>query len=184
MLTQPRRLWAVGFDRMERAAEVRDEVIRLGAKHCLVVLNTAVILRYPDGIVTLEGQRFLGHISHCGGTLARFLAAFALGVPPLTEAGVGALVRNGCDASDDVGIDEAFIGEVEELLKPGTSALFVLDEEGDMDALLQGIRGLGGTVLKTTVDLERARLIQSTLAAARTHTVEAGAESAFSKKSS
>jgi len=30
---------------------------------------------------------------------------------------------------------------------------------------LEGIRGLGGTVLKTNVDLERAKLIQSTLAA-------------------
>jgi hypothetical protein len=32
-----------------------------------------------------------------------------------------------------------------------------------MDSILQGIRGLGGTVLKTSVDLERAKLIQSTL---------------------
>jgi hypothetical protein len=38
-------------------------------------------------------------------------------------------------------------------------------EEGDMDAILRAIRGLGGTVLKTNVDLERAKLIQSTLAA-------------------
>jgi hypothetical protein len=30
---------------------------------------------------------------------------------------------------------------------------------------LGAIRGLGGTVLKTNVDLERAQLIQSTLAA-------------------
>src|SRR5262245_52454091 len=142
MLTKPRRLWAIGFDQMERAAEVRDEVIQLGVKRCLVVLDTAVVVRYPDGIVTLDGQRFLGHISHWTTTSARCLAAFALGVPPLTEAGVGALVRNGCEALDDVGIDEAFVSEVEDLLKPGTSALFVLDEEGDMDALLRGIRGL------------------------------------------
>src|SRR5262245_18383904 len=179
MLTKPRRLWAIGFDQMGRAAEVRDEVIRLGAKHCLVVLNTAVIVRYPDGIVTLDGERFLDHTTDCRNTFARFLAAFALGVPPLTEAGVGALVRNRCDASDDVGIDQAFISEVEDLLKLGTSALFVPDEEGYMAALLAGIRGLGGTVLKTTVDTERARLIQSTLAAVSMHTVEAGAESSF-----
>ena len=51
-------------------------------------------------------------------------------------------------------------------MKPGTSALFVLDRVGDMDAILQGIRGLGGTVLKTNVDLKRAQLIQTTLAAA------------------
>ena len=71
-----------------------------------------------------------------------------------------------------VGIDENFVCEVERLVKPGTSALFVLDREGDMDALLEGIRGLGGTVLKTNVDLERAKLIQSTLAATAAEPVE------------
>ena len=39
------------------------------------------------------------------------------------------------------------------------------DEVGDIDAILEAIRGLGGTVLKTNVDLERANLIQSTLTA-------------------
>jgi hypothetical protein len=34
-----------------------------------------------------------------------------------------------------------------------------------MDAILRGIRGMGGTVLKTNVDLERAKLIQATLSA-------------------
>jgi hypothetical protein len=40
--------------------------------------------------------------------------------------------------------------------------------------ILHSIRGLGGTVLKTNVDLERVRLIQSTLTAssARTTTSE------------
>ena len=51
-------------------------------------------------------------------------------------------------------------------MKPGTSALFVLDAEGDMEVILHAIRGLGGTVLKTNVDVDRARLIQSALAAA------------------
>ena len=51
-------------------------------------------------------------------------------------------------------------------MKPGTSALFVLDAEGDMEMILHKIRGLGGTVLKTNVDVERAKLIQSALAAA------------------
>jgi uncharacterized membrane protein len=39
-----------------------------------------------------------------------------------------------------------------------------------MDAILHKIRGLGGTVLKTNVDVERAKLIQSTLAAPSTDT--------------
>jgi uncharacterized membrane protein len=165
-MTQLGRLWAVGFDRMERAAQVREEIIKLAARGCLIVLDTAVAVCYLDGIITLNGERFLGSISSRPHTFASFIAAIALGVPPLTEAGVGALERNASAASDNVGIDETFVGEVERLLKPGTSALFVLDREGDTDALLHGIRGLGGTVLKTTVDLERAKLIQSTLAGA------------------
>ena len=66
-------------------------------------------------------------------------------------------------AATQVGIKGDFIRDVEMLMKPGTSALFVLDDDIDMDAILHAIRGLGGTVLKTNVDLERAKLIQSTL---------------------
>ena len=52
-----------------------------------------------------------------------------------------------------------------EQVKPGTFALFVLDDGGDMELIPHAIRGLGGTVLKTNVDVERARLIQRSLAA-------------------
>jgi uncharacterized membrane protein len=66
--------------------------------------------------------------------------------------------------SSSVGIDDAFVTDVKGMMKPRTSAIFVLDDEGDMDVILHKIRGLGGTVLKTNVDLERTQLIQSTLA--------------------
>ena len=69
----------------------------------------------------------------------------------------------GAAVSATVGIADDFVRDVERLMKPGTSALFVLDSEGDMEVILHGIRGLGGTVMKTNVDVERARLIQSTL---------------------
>ena len=88
-------------------------------------------------------------------------------------ATVGALLGGvGSVATSSVGIRDDFGREVEGLMKPGTSALFVLDDEGDMDVILHKIRGLGGTVLKTNVDVGRAKLIQSTLAAASAGTTE------------
>jgi uncharacterized membrane protein len=60
------------------------------------------------------------------------------------------------------GVGEDFISEVTGLMKPGPSAILVLTRR--YDVILHAIRGLGGTVLKTNVDLERAKLIQSTLA--------------------
>jgi uncharacterized membrane protein len=157
-------LWAIGFGDMERAEQVRAAITRLGEKHCLVLLDTAVAMRYPDGRVTLDGTPFVHAPDFRGHTFARFLAGLALGAPPRNEAAAGVLVRATGGAANEVGIADEFVSEVQTLMKPGTSTLFVLDREEDMAAILQGIRGLGGTVLRTNVDLERAKLIQSTLA--------------------
>jgi uncharacterized membrane protein len=164
-MTRCGHLWAVGYDDLGRAEQVRHEFIRLSEKHCLILLDTAVVLRYPDGSVTLDGEPFVAAVHLGGHTFASFLAGLVLGAPPLTGAAVGTLVRDRGGGAAEVGIDKDFVCEVEALMKPGTSAIFVLDKEGDMEAILQGIRGLGGTVLKTNVDLERVKLIQSTLAA-------------------
>ena len=158
-------LWAIGYDDMDRAEQVRAEATRLGEKHSLILLNTAVAIRYPDGIVTLNGEPFVSIPYSRGHTFASFLAGLALGAPPLTASGAGALARAAGGPAAEVGIGEDFVREVQALMKLGTSALFILDQVGDMSAILQGIRGLGGTVLRTNVDVERARLIQSTLAA-------------------
>ena len=64
------------------------------------------------------------------------------------------------------GISDDFVREVAGLIKPGTSVLFVLDDGGDIDAILPAIQGMGGTVLRTNVDLERARRVQAALAGA------------------
>jgi uncharacterized membrane protein len=159
-------LWGIGFDDTDRAEQVRGEVARLTETHCLNLLDTAVAVRYPDGCVTPDGEPFVAATKFGGHTFADFLAALALGAPPLTGAAAGALVRGAGGTAAEVGIDDGFVSEVEALMKPGTSALFVLDLEGNLDAILQGIRGLGGTVLRTNVDARRTKLIQSTLAAA------------------
>jgi uncharacterized membrane protein len=165
-MTKGGYLWAVGYSDVERAEQVRHEIVRLSDKRCLILHDTAVAVRYPDGSLTLDGEPFVAPLKFGGHTFASFLAGLALGAPPLTGAAVAALVRRRGGAAAEVGIDDDFIREVEGLLKPGTSALFVLDQVGDMDAILQGIRGLGGTVLKANVDVQRAKLIQATLAAA------------------
>ena len=169
-MTTGAHLWAIGYDDMERAEQVRHELIKLGNKHYLTLLDTSVAVRYRDGSVTLDGQPFVAALNLGDHSFASFLAGLALGAPPLTGAAVGALMRSKVGAAAEVGIDDAFVKEVESLMKPGTSALFFLDQVGDLEASLQGIRGFGGTVLRTNVDVKRARLIQSTLAATQTQT--------------
>src|SRR5262249_36951328 len=132
-------------------------------KHYLILEDIAVVVRHPDGLFTLDREAFPTVPNVAGCTLVGLLAGLVLGVP-LAGAAVGAMEGGvGAAVTTTVGIDGEFVRDVERLMKPGTSALFVLDSEGDMDVILRGIRGLGGTVIKTNVDVERARLIQSTL---------------------
>jgi uncharacterized membrane protein len=163
-------LWAIGYDDVSRANQVRDEITRLGwgsgrVGTYLILQDIAVVARHTDGSFTLDREPFPGVTNILACTGIGFLAGLVLAAP-LTGAAVGALLGGaGTAAATRAGISEDFIRDVEALMKPGTSALFVLDNDGDMEMILHAIRGLGGTVLKTNVDLERAQLIQTTLAA-------------------
>src|SRR5258707_14738603 len=168
-MTTAAHLWAIGYANTERADQVRDEIAELGwgagkAGKYLLLEDIAVVVRHPDGTITFDRKPFPGLANILACTGGGFLAGLVLATP-LTGATIGALLGGaGTAAATHAGISEDFIRDVEALMKPGTSALFVLDEDGDMEMILHTIQGLGGTVLKTNVDLERAKLIQSTLA--------------------
>jgi uncharacterized membrane protein len=173
-MTKLAHLWAIGYDDVERAGQVREKITQLGwDQHYLLLEDVAVVVRHPDGSFTLDRRPFHGFANILGCTAVGFLTGLVLGVP-LTGAAAGAVVGGvgTAAAASSAGIGDDFVREVQGLMKPGTSAMFVLDDEGDMDVILSGIRGLGGTVLKTNVDLERARLIQETLANTPTDTMK------------
>src|SRR5262249_9814832 len=157
-MTTTAHLWAIGYDDVDRAEQVRDTITQLGwgankAGKYLILLDIAVVVRHPDGSFTLERERFPGVANIFACSAGGFLAGLAVAAP-LTGAAVGALVGSvGSATAAQVGITEDFIRDVEGLMKPGTSALFILDHEANMEIILHTIRGLGGTVIKTNVDL-------------------------------
>jgi uncharacterized membrane protein len=166
-MTSDKHLWAVAYDDMEHANRVRDEIVRLGwDANRLLLDDVAVVVRHLDGSFTLDRERFPSAVNVFGASVVGFIAGMVIGVP-MVAAAIGAMIGSAGTALvlTSAGISKDFVAEVEESMKPGTSALFVLDTGGDMEVILHAIRGLGGTVLKTNVDVERARLIQSTLAA-------------------
>ena len=142
-MTKPGNLWAIGYDDMGRANQVRDEIISLGwHKHYLILDDVAVVVRHPDGSFTLNREAFPAASNVLGCSVVGFLAGLVLGAP-LSGATIGAMVGGaGTAISASVVIGDDFVREVKELMKPGTSAIFVLDHEGDMDVILHGIRSL------------------------------------------
>ena len=56
-MTTIRHLWAIGFDDMERAEEVRDKITELGWDgHDLTLKDVAVVVRHPNGSFTLDRE--------------------------------------------------------------------------------------------------------------------------------
>jgi uncharacterized membrane protein len=164
-------LWAIAFDHVDRAEQVRAEVHRIAQGYYqrnILVEAMAVLAREPDGSFRLNREPFpvVRNIAAC--SVVGFLAGLVM-LQPLTGAAIGAAIGSagsvvGASISS-IGIDDDFIRDVQAHLKPGTSALFLLDADADLHVVLPQLRGLGGTVLKTNVDAERARCVQEALAA-------------------
>jgi uncharacterized membrane protein len=160
-------LWAIGYPDMQRAAEVKNEIIHLGwdPPTSLALLDVAVVVRHPDGSFTVDREAFPSAGNILGMTAIGFLAGLVVAAPA-AGAAVGALIGGaGTAFAHALRISDEFVRDVEAMLQPATSALFVLDDGGDMEVILERIRGLGGRVLKTNVDGERVKLIQQTLSA-------------------
>jgi uncharacterized membrane protein len=175
-MTTAAHLWAITYDDPARADQVRDEISKLAwdqgnAGKYLILLDIVVVVRHPNGSFTFDQKPFPGVANIVCCATAGFLAGLVIAAP-LSGAVIGAIVGSAgtVAAATSTGISLEFVKEVEGLMKPGTSALFVLDDQGDMDTILQMIRGLGGTIVKTNVDLERTKLIQAALAAAPVET--------------
>ncbi len=159
-------LWAVGYDDVTRAQRTRDVIVALaGPQQYLRLLDIAIIVRSPDGSLTFNGNPFSARHHLLGNGTLGLLAGFALAVPMLSDDALTRMMDSVApDGSNSLGIDETFKQDIASMIRPGTSALLVLEVAENPSAIFDHLQGLGGTILKTNVDLERANLIQSTLA--------------------
>ena len=67
----------------------------------------------------------------------------------------------------DVGLDDKWMKETAAAIQPGTAALFVLVRKVTADKVLEGLKGEGGTVLKTSLDHTKEEALKAALAGAQ-----------------
>jgi uncharacterized membrane protein len=64
----------------------------------------------------------------------------------------------------DVGINNAFMKETASALQPGTAGLFLLIRKMTTDKVLADLKGIGGTVMKTSFDETKETALREALA--------------------
>jgi uncharacterized membrane protein len=80
---------------------------------------------------------------------------------------VGARAGAVSGAPTDVGINDKFMKELASAMKAGSSALFALVRKATPDKVLDEIKGMGGTVLKTSLTHGDEAKLQAGLNAAK-----------------
>ena len=85
---------------------------------------------------------------------------------PLFGLAVGAAAGAVSGALRDVGINDQFMKDLAEGLKPNTSALFVLVRKSTPDRVLEELKGTGGKIIQTSLSHEQTDRLQNALAEA------------------
>jgi uncharacterized membrane protein len=94
---------------------------------------------------------------------AGLLAGLLLGGPILGLA-AGAAAGGIAGSLKDYGLDDGFVQEISQWVRPETSALFLLVKEAKADALLEKLRPFEAVVLTTTLAPEQEQRLRSALA--------------------
>jgi uncharacterized membrane protein len=155
-------LIAIGYDDTTTATEAMDEVMVLAKDLVIQPDAVAAIIRNEDGkLKTITNQHSVG-VGATWGMFWGFLFGILFFVPffgMAIGAGMGALMGKVSKSS----IDKQFQEQVREMLKPGTSALFLIVEQMTTDKALEGLSKFGGKVLKTSLSEEDEKELQEAL---------------------
>ena len=155
-------LIAIGYPDQATADAAAEEARRLARDLIIQPDAIAVIVRDEEGGYHVHTNH---HLVGGGATwgmfwgllfgLLFFIPVFGMAI----GAGMGALMGKLTKSS----IDKQFQDQVRDMLKPGTSCLFLMLEKVTPDKAIEAMSKYGGTVLKTSLSRDDERALQEEL---------------------
>jgi uncharacterized membrane protein len=157
-------LLVIAFPSEQKAEEVRDKLLSMEKEYLITLGDAVVAVRNADGTVKLN-QLF--NTTATGGATGAFWGALIgfIFLMPLAGAALGAASGAITGALTDFGINDKFMRDVTEAVQPGGAALFLLVRKMTTDKVLDGLKGVGGTVLRTSFEKSKEEAIRAALAA-------------------
>ena len=159
-------LVVIGYESEIKAEEVRLALLKLQREYLIDLGDAVVAVREEDGTVKL---RQLVNLTATGALGGGFWGALigVLFLNPLFGLAIGTAAGALSGALSDVGIDDKFLKQLAQTLKPGTAALCVLVRRATPDKVLEEIKGFGGTVIKTSLSHDDEVKLQAALSSAK-----------------
>ena len=155
-------LIAIGYPDEATAQAAADEAHRLAKDLVIEPDAIAVIVRDPEGEFHVHTSHHTVEDGTTWGMVWGLLFGVLFFVPFLgvaIGAGMGAIMGKITKS----GIDREFQDQVRDMLKPGTSALFLMVEKVTPDKAVDALSQYGGTVLKSSLSKEGEKELQDAL---------------------
>jgi uncharacterized membrane protein len=156
-------LLVIAFPSEQKAEEVRSKLLEMQKEYVIALGDAVVAVKHDDGSIKLNQLINTTAIGAASGAFWGTLIGLIF-LMPVVGAAVGAASGALGGKLSDFGIDDSFIKEVSAAISPGSAALFLLVKKMTTDKVLEDLKGVGGTVLRTSFDKTKEEAIRAALA--------------------
>jgi uncharacterized membrane protein len=164
-------LLVIEFPSEAKAEGVREMLLAMQKEYLIDLGDAVVAVKDERGRVKLN-QLFQPVAQGAGSGMLWGALIGLIFMMPLAGAAVGAASGALAGRLADLGIDDEFMEQAARTLQSGNAALFLLIRKMTTDKVLAGLRGVGGTVLRSSFDETKEEALQAALAGARALSVK------------
>ncbi len=155
-------LIVIGFDDENKAFELRAALAKMQKEYLIAMDDVVVVTKNEKGKAKLHQAVNLTAAGAVGSGFWGLLIGMIF-MNPLIGAAVGAGAGAISGKLSDIGIDHNLMKELSESLQPGNSALFVLVRKATPDKVLEGLKGFGGKLMKTSLTADKEEDLRAAL---------------------
>lgn len=157
-------LVVIVYETEAKAEEMRKKLFELQKEYLIELGDAAIAVKEPDGNVKLNQLLNTTAAGAASGGMWGLLIGMIF-LNPLLGVALGAASGALSGALADYGVNDKFMKDLSESLKPGNAALFLLIRKVTGDKVLEAVKGTGGAVLKTSLDDSKEKALRDALAA-------------------
>jgi uncharacterized membrane protein len=155
-------LVVIAFPTEAKAEEVRQKLLDMQKEYLIELGDAVIAVKDAQGRIKLNQ---LINTTAAGAVSGTFWGALIclIFMMPFAGAAIGAPSGALGGALADIGIDNRWMKDTAAAIEPGTAALFVLVRKVTADKVLDGLKGEGGKVMKTSLDHTKEAALQAAL---------------------
>ncbi len=156
-------LVVIAFPTEAKAEEVRQKLLAMQKEYLIELGDAVIAVKDAQGRIKLNQLINTTAVGAVSGAFWGSLIGLIF-LMPLAGAAIGAASGTLGGYLSDIGIDDKWMKDIATAIQPGTVALFVLVRKVTADKVLEGLKGEGGTVMKTSLDHTKEAALQAALA--------------------